>query len=125
MAMIKGKNQHVMPDGSGWCVIDEASQMFTQHFDTQEEAITHATQCAKACEGEVLIHMTHCAPSELSTVALPQREMLPEEAHAVLNSTSHPGQAADVQERNVPRGGGKGKSDFDPLLGYDEYYFEI
>src|SRR5690349_13363192 len=119
MAMIKGKNQHVVPDDYGWCVIDEASQMFTQHFDTQEEALEHATRHARACEGEVLIHATPCSPSELSTVSLPQREMLPGQAHGTSmpnvtlskpsGFTNQSPYAGSAQE--APRN----KDEFDPL----------
>ncbi len=74
--IIKGKSQHVMPDAQGWSVIDEGNQSVIQHFATREEAVAHAQHSANACEGTVLIHETHCDPSELPTVSLPQREML-------------------------------------------------
>ncbi|MCE3235169.1 MAG: hypothetical protein K0Q50_1349 [Vampirovibrio sp.] len=111
--MIKGKNQHVMPDSQGWCVIDEANLMVIQHFDNQEQALSYANQCALMVEGEVLVHATSCDPTELSTVPLPQREFIPNKGDASpsINASS-----------SAPN---KEQSDFDPLLGYDEYYFEI
>ena len=76
--MIKGNNHHVMPDETGWCVIEEANQMVVQHFDTQNEALIYAQASARVCEGEVLVHMT---PSEFVTVPLPQRDFLQDKAH--------------------------------------------
>jgi hypothetical protein len=111
MAMIKGKSQHVMPDESGWCVIDEASQQVIWHFNTQEEAIAHATEQATITESEVLIHTTFSPALVLSTVPLPQREVLPDRAQA---NTSF--QNEGHSEENT---------EFDPMLGYDAYYFEL
>jgi hypothetical protein len=111
MAMIKGKNQHVMPDESGWTVVDESNQQVIRHFNTREEAITYATQQASGNESEVLIHTTSSATATLSTVSLPQQEVLPDQAHASAPDSINPNDQAD--------------SDFDPLLGYDEYYFEL
>lgn len=115
--MIKGKNQHVMPDSQGWCVIDEGNLMVIQHFDTQEQALGYASQCAQTVEGEVLVHATHCDPTELSTVPLPQREFIPSKGD-ITPSISGSRDNTDGQQEAQ-------KSDFDPLLGYDEYYFEL
>lgn len=115
--MIKGKNQHVMPGSQGWCVIDEANLMVIQHFDTKNQAMIYAQQCAQQVEGEVLVHTTACDPSELSTVPLPQREFIPNRGDA------NPSLKTSSTEEFFARE--KQQSDFDPLLGYDEYYFEI
>jgi len=116
--VIKGKNQHVMPDSSGWCVIDEANLMVIQHFDNREQAMAYAQQCAECAEGEVLVHATGCEPSELSTVSLPQREFIPGKGYTNLSSAE-----AKKEEGAFYRD--MKKSDYDPLLGYDEYYFDI
>lgn len=109
--MIKGKSQHVMPDQDGWCVIDEANQMVVQHFDTCEEALAYARQCAAICEGDVLVHESPCDPSKLSTVPLPQREFIPGMGH------SHPGKRSTETRKK--------RSLFDPFAGLDETYFAI
>lgn len=115
--MIKGKNQHVMPDSSGWCVIDEANLMVVQHFDNQQQAMEYAQQCAQSAEGEVLVHTTACEPSELSTVSLPQREFILDKGYADLSSSEVKEEGAQYRDMK--------KSDYDPLLGYDEYYFDL
>lgn len=103
----KGKNQHVMPDDNGWCVIDEVSDMVVIHFSSQEEALAHANANACHSEGSVLVHRTPYHPGHLSTVRLPQQNIL-----------QVPGYAR-------PFNYGRFCSDFDPFLGFDEYYFEI
>jgi hypothetical protein len=109
--MIKGKNLHVMPTESGWCVIDEANQKIARHFERREDAIAHAREQASLNESDVLIHSTCTGVMSLSTVNLPQRDLLPDAA----TGEEHISKLA-VIERD---------SDFDPMLGYDEYYFEL
>ena len=130
--MIKGCNHHVMPYDSGWCVMSEMNHRIIAHFDTQEKALGYAAQCAREREGSVLLHTTaiECSfdsESEssptLSTVTLPQQDSLPDFAHQQdLDIPAGELQAWDAGER--PKVEVKG-SDFDPLLGFDEYYFEI
>lgn len=116
--MIKGSNHHVLPDSSGWCVISEANQKVVAHFETREKAINYASQCAHSSEGCVLVHSTPLSQAqELSTVALPQQENLPDMAY--LNVPD--GLLMVQTELNIP----ERVSGFDPLLGFDEYYFEL
>lgn len=106
---MKGKNLHVLPDGEGWCVVDEFNQMIVLHFTSREEALVHAN--AQAChnEGSVLIHTTQCHTGPFSSVILPQEQVfyMEEEGHS------------------SPLNCGRSCSDFDPFLGFDESYFEI
>jgi hypothetical protein len=103
----KGKNQHVLPDGEGWCVIDEVNQMLVLHFSSREEAMAHANAKAVRAEGSVLIHTNQCHVGPFSSVSLPQEHMSYSECNA------------------SPQNLGRFSSDFDPFLGFDEYYFEI
>jgi hypothetical protein len=107
--MIKGKNQHVMPDADGWCVVDEANQMIIQHFDSFEEAVAYARHCAAIDEGDVLIHKTSSTPERLSTVGLPQREFLRSRAY------SEPGKGLFGRKKGLG----------DPFSELDEAYFGI
>jgi hypothetical protein len=103
--LIKGKNLHILPDGEGWCVVDEVDQAIVLHFATRQEALLYANEKACYNESSVLIHTTQCHQGPLSSVPLPQRQNLL-------------GQAQPLHcERYC--------SDFDPFLGFDEYYFEI
>ncbi|HEY9746789.1 MAG TPA: DUF2188 domain-containing protein [Oculatellaceae cyanobacterium] len=106
----KGNNQHVMPAGTGWCVIDEVAQMVVLHFPTLDAALEYANANVCNSEGCVLIHSTpypYQHAGQLSTVSLPQRTFLYAEGYA------------------EPLNYGRVCSDFDSFLGFDEYYFEI
>lgn len=123
--MIKGGNLHVMPYQTGWCVISETNQKVMTHFDTQEQALEYASDRAKNEEGGVLLHSTPSYEGEeLSTVPLPQQENLPDSAHL-----SAPGNLASETIWDVSHGyseySGPMPESFDPLLGFDESYFEI
>ena len=123
--MIKGSNLHVMPYHSGWCVISESNQKVMNHFNTQEQALQYAADRARIEEGGVLLHSTPSYEGEeLSTVALPQQENLPDAAHL-----SAPGNLTDETIWDVSGGyssySGPILDSFDPLLGFDESYFEI
>lgn len=114
--MIKGRNQHVMPNDGGWCVIDESNCKILHHFDSRDDAMAYARACADACEGDVLLHMSQCAPEGLVTVPLPQENLMPTMGH------SH----SSGRNMSQPALSSKGqRSDYDPMLGFDEYYFEI
>lgn len=106
MMIPKGKNQHVLPDGNGWCVIDEVNQMLVLHFSSQEEAMAHANSTAKLHEGAVLVHINQCHTGPLSSVSLPQEQSLTVECHF------------------HPNGEPRLCTDFEPFLELDEYYFE-
>ena len=117
--MIKGCNHHVLPDSSGWCVISESNQKVVTHFETRENAMAFASQCAQCSEGMVLLHNSPVKPMEsLSTVSsLPQQENLPDMAYLnVPDGLLMLQTDLNVKER---------ESSFDPLLGFDEYYFEL
>ena len=131
--MIKGSNFHVIPEEAGWCVISEANQKVINHFDTEEEARVYASQCAVEFEGGVLIHTTFSTEQhELSTVPLPQQENLPDVAHAQPQHIRHQRQAwpasGNAQSTNAEIRSDAAlevETGFDPLLGYDSYYFDI
>jgi hypothetical protein len=75
---VKGKNLHIFPNDTGWCVVSEANRNITQHFKTEEEALAYGRQCAARDESEVLLHTGPCGELEsLSSVCLPQREYFP------------------------------------------------
>lgn len=75
---VKGKNLHVFPNDTGWCVVSEANRNISQHFRTKEEALAFGHQCALRDESEVLVHTGPCGEFEsLSSVTLPQREYFP------------------------------------------------
>lgn len=117
--MIKGCSHHVLPYESGWCVINEANQKVIAHFETQQQAMEYASQCAHSSEGSVLVHnKTPQHFEELSTVSsLPQQENLPDFAHMHSAGNLKPVMSRMPQARQF--------SAFDPLLGFDEYYFDI
>lgn len=50
------KNQHVVPHQGKWAVKGEGNQKNTLKTDTQEQAITKASEIAKNQESELLIH---------------------------------------------------------------------
>lgn len=75
---VKGKNLHIFPNDTGWCVVSEANRNITQHFKTEEEAMAYGRLCAVRDESEVLLHTAPCGELDtLSTVCLPQREYFP------------------------------------------------
>jgi len=49
-------NQHVVPQDRGWGVKSSGAKRVSKSFDTQKQAIDHATQIAKNKKAEVLIH---------------------------------------------------------------------
>lgn len=75
---VKGKNLHIYPDATGWCVVSEANRQIINHFKLEGEALAFAQQCAQQDESEVLVHSSACTiPEALSSVDLPQRQCLP------------------------------------------------
>ena len=117
--MIKGCNHHVLPDSSGWCVISESNQKVVTHFDSRENAMAFASQCAQDSEGMVLLHNSPVEATEnFSTVSLPQQENLPDRAYLNAQDGLEMKQQIDFKEQVQ-------EPEFDPLLGFDEYYFEL
>lgn len=116
--IIKGKNQHVIPNNSGWDVVDEADLLVVRQFHTQKEALDYAHERAAACEGEVLLHSSPCAPGNLPTVPLPQREV--REATGFVQAPSH---GPNAQASNNPAK--PGTSPHDAFLGFDRSDFDI
>lgn len=124
---IKGKNQHVMPNDTGWCVVDEASQRVKQHFNTREEAMEYAQKCASAGEGEVLLHTSPCADTQnLSSVALPQREYFPGQGYVDMGEASSMSATTSGQKASPGRkANSSDDTGYDPLLGYEEYFYDL
>jgi hypothetical protein len=73
--MIKGKNRHVMPDGSqGWWVVDEANRLARERFGSLDEALDYASRDANWYECRVLVHESPVAQDKLPSPASPQRQ---------------------------------------------------
>lgn len=51
-----GKNQHVVPRGTGWAVRGEGNQRVTSTHNTQAEAIEAGREIATNQQSELLIH---------------------------------------------------------------------
>jgi hypothetical protein len=120
--MMKGCGHHVIPYESGWCVMSELNRKVIAHFDSQDEAIAYASDCAMSSEGSVLLHSTTLGESmELSTVSLPQQDELPDLAHQGMLPQGLSDSVNGRQDQRDSFGSGS----FDPLLGFDECYFEI
>lgn len=133
---IKGKNQHVIPNSTGWCVVDEASQMVVQHFTSQEEALIYARKCASDSEGEVLVHTSPCEDLHfISTVTLPQREFFPGQGYVDMNSSTVITETTTTTRKTIieqqpdkpptrntaPAGGEKPSKDESP----QDYYYDL
>lgn len=115
---IKGKNQHVIPNDTGWYVVDEASQKVVQHFSSQTEALEYARRCASCNEGEVLVHTTPCTDLEnLSTVSLPQREYFPGSGYVDMNPGASP--------RHESRTSGQAPGRFGDVPDNEDYYYDL
>jgi hypothetical protein len=123
MMMIKGSNYHVMPDEAGWCVISESNRQVISHFESLEKATEYASQCAKSLEGGVLFHKAPyeqpnaLSPNALSDIALPQQE---NSSDAVQLSAPE-----DYYSQAVWSPKASHEENFDPLLGFDAYYFDL
>lgn len=107
--MIKGKNQHVIPQNGEWYVLDENEQCITHAFPNQREAIAYAKARTLQNDGDVLIHLH---PSPMHPFSYKQHPL-------------HQGTSSKMSHCHSVFYPKRPRSDFDPLLGYDEYYFEI
>jgi Uncharacterized protein conserved in bacteria (DUF2188) len=54
--MAQGKNQHIVPHGSGWAILGAGNEKVTRQFETQREAIEHGRQIAINQQSELIIH---------------------------------------------------------------------
>jgi Uncharacterized protein conserved in bacteria (DUF2188) len=54
--MSQGKNQHIVPHGSGWAILGAGNEKVTRQFETQREAIEHGRQIAINQQSELIIH---------------------------------------------------------------------
>lgn len=50
------KNQHVVPNGSGWSVKSAGASRAAKTFTTQRAAIAHGREAAKKQKSELYIH---------------------------------------------------------------------
>ena len=50
------KNQHVVPNGSGWSVRSAGASRAAKTYPTQREAIDHARETAQKNKSELYIH---------------------------------------------------------------------
>lgn len=126
---IKGKNQHVIPNHNGWCVVDEANPKIVQHFSIQEEAMDYAKRCAGTGEGEVLVHTSPCENTEMiSTVSLPQREYLPGTGF-VDSSAKGTGSQEAQKEQSTVESGVSSSRDLNPTYrstpDETDYYYDL
>lgn len=51
-----GKNQHVVPNGSGWSVKGAGNSKATKNFDTKQQAIAFGRQTARNQGSELVVH---------------------------------------------------------------------
>lgn len=51
-----GKNQHVVPNESGWAVKGEGNSKATKVFDTKQPAINYAREIARNQKSELVVH---------------------------------------------------------------------
>lgn len=125
---IKGKNQHVIPNDTGWYVVDEANQMVVQHFNSQKEALEYARKCACNGEGEVLVHASPCEDlRNISTVTLPQREYFPGQGYVDMTETSitAQGETIRIEEGRAVMAGNLVDKDYDSILEAEAYYYDL
>lgn len=51
-----GKNQHVVPNDSGWSVKGEGNSKATKNFSTKKPAIDYARQVSRNQGSELIVH---------------------------------------------------------------------
>lgn len=126
---IKGKNQHVIPNSTGWCVIDEANQMVVQHFKTQADALEYAQKCAATGEGEVLVHTSPCLDlHNISTVPLPQREYFPGQGYVDMNKTTiiqETTTTTTIKTQNPHAPTIEIEKELERIIDPEEYYYDL
>jgi hypothetical protein len=123
---IKGKNQHVIPNSTGWCVIDEANQMVVQHFKTQADALEFAQKCATTGEGEVLVHTSPCVDlHNISTVALPQREYFPGQGYVDMNETTIIEETTKTTIKTQSHQPQEIETELEHIIDPEEYYYDL
>lgn len=123
---IKGKNQHVIPNSTGWCVIDEANQMVVQHFKTQADAMEFAQKCAATGEGEVLVHTSPCVDlHNISTVSLPQREYFPGQGYVDMNETTIIEETTTTTIKTQKRQSPAVEKEPERIVDPEEYYYDL
>ncbi len=133
--MPSGRHYHVMPYYTGWCVLDDAQPEALSEFDTREAAILYAENAAHQSQGEVFAHSTRYAfPPDDATHATELPEVPQRGLSANPDPVTHtlrrqkmavPGATAWPEAESVLAQAERFPGDFDPLLGFDAYYFEI